>query len=817
MSNLYVELIKQGKLNGKLRAVKIKDGKVKPDPYTEWKDGKDNLGCAYYPSKDEVGFDIDAKILDEDGNVLDKVCDSDTNKFICKGEDVPSEILKLVGQGGTYGNNTTKGHHVICSVRKSRFKKNHKIYYKGIPFHIRAMTGEKIGCPLFGDGTRKEGKGITHHAYKDMMDRSLLPLPEDMEKEMVGISEAKSKPTTNQESKKDVKVKRNSRKIVSYLITGKRIPKGDRHDALRDTSRSLVGKGINVEDVKTIIHNLNKTACEEAKPDNEIDQNIFHDIDKFIEENGIETPFNLVMNTHYKGIPAIIEQTMETMGYEFRKNIRKEGLDFRRKDGEWETEDISDVRDQMAVEAQNTTKHSFTFDVKIHEGNGNFLRCENEVKPFAFSELDIKRTFKDIMRKNQYDPLVEWLLDGYEDYAVKLREQYKEDGKEGVIKHWECFNAHFEILGFKKTPDVKSQGFIETDTDYNKWLIYNLIAPAIHNTVMEEAKEFPVVVMIGGEGCFKSSLPKMIIPKHLRFDHHHIGRFDMPLADLGRMFATAIILSFDEAIGFTRSLGVSKVLLSETKDSWTPKFKEGCKAKRRQCSWNMASNISQPLAYSPDNQRRFYVVYLYRNEDVNARGEKENKFISDYVDYLEEWMEKYQKIVWQQIYFLIKECGWGLGFNDNELEKKRIKYVLHACKYSDFRYQVTKAFEYFIENGHIAVNYEMVYEQTEVSYKKQSKLRDDTIKEVYREMGGGSEMGRGSWQMLTYKKEFEKEEEVFETKRGRYFDIELLRETYDSSDLLSEMDKEDRENTVSEATIQEEQLERKLKEEGDAR
>ena len=795
MSRIYVELMKQGKLNGKLRAVEMKEGKLKPKPYTNWEESGDNLGCAYYPSKDEVGFDIDAKIMDEDGNAFAEIYDSDTGGFICKGKDVPPEILQLIAPGGTFGNNTGKGHHIICSVKEGRFKKNHKIYYKGFPLHIRTLTGGKIGCALFGDGTRKEGKEITHRAFRDMMDRSLLPLPEDMENEMVGISGGKNKPIADEEGKKG-KAGKKSRKIVSYLISGNRIPEGERHDVLRDTSRSLVGKGIKVEDVRKIIHTLNKTACEEAKPDNEIDRNIFHDIDKFIAVNGIETPFRLVMNTHCSGIPAIIEQTMETMGYEFRKNIRKEGLDFRKKDGEWETEDTSDVRDRVAVEAQNTTKHSFTFDVKVHEGNDKFLRCENDVKPFAFSELDIKRTFKDIMRKNQYDPLKDWMLEGYEDYAPELRKRYKKNDKKGVMDCWECFNAHFEILGFKKTPDVKSSGFIETDTDYNKWIIYNLVAPAIYNTVMEESKEFPVVVMIGEEGCFKSSLPKMIIPKHLRADHHHIGRFDMPLADLGRMFATAIILSFDEIIGFTKNISVSKMVLSETKDSWTPKFKEGCQTKRRLCSWNMASNIPQPLVYSPDNQRRFYIVYMYRNENVSERGKKENKFLGDYVDYLEEWMEKYQKIVWQQIYFLITECGWGLGFNDNELEKKRIKYVLHACKYSDFRQQVIKAFEFFTEKGHMAVNYEMVYEQTEISYKKQSKLRDDTIKEVYKEMGGGTEMGRGSWKRLTYKKnELEAEEQVFETKTGRYFDIELLREVHDSIDPLSEMDKKGGGNT----------------------
>lgn len=793
MSEIYAELLEQGKLNGKLRAVELKGGKLKPNPHTEWKNVEGNLGCAYYPSKTEVGFDIDAKILDGDGKVLDKVCDSDTGDFICKGKDVPPEILKLVAPGGTYGNDTVKGHHIICSVQEGRFKKNHKIYYKGFPFHIRALTGGKTGCALFGDGTRKEGKEITHRAFKDMMDRSLLSLPENMENEMCAISEGKSKPTTDKEAKND-KSSNKSRKLVSYLITRNRIPKGHRHDALRDTSRSLVGKGIKVEDVKKIIHNLNKTACEEPKPDNEIDQNIFHDIDDFIEKNGIDTPFSLVMNTR-NGTPAIIEQTMQTMGYEFRKNIRKEGLDFRKKGGEWETDDISEVRDRLAVEAQNTTNHSFIFDVKIHEGNKHFLRCENEVKPFAFSELDIKRTFKDIMRKNQYDPLIEWLLEDYEEYAAELRKRYKKDGKEGVVENWECFNAHFDILGFKKTPNIKAHGFIETDADYNKWIIYNLIAPAIYNTMMEESKEFPVVAMIGEEGCFKSSLPKMIIPKHLRADHHHIGRFDMPLADLGRMFATAIILSFDEIIGFMKNIGVSKMILSETKDSWIPKFKEGCQSKRRMCSWNMSSNIPQPLVYSPDNQRRFYVIYMYRNEAINARGEKENKFLGDYVDYLEEWMEQYQKIVWQQIYFLIMECGWGLGFNDNELEKKRIKYVLHACKYSDFRHQVIKAFEHFIENDHIAVNYEMIYEQTEVSYKKQSRLRDNTIKEIYKDFGGGDEMGRGSWKKITYKTELGKEERVFETKTGRYFDIELLREVYDSSDPLSDMNKEDGKNT----------------------
>lgn len=791
MSRIYKKLIEEGGLLGRLVPCEFRDGTLVPLTYQDRDITPRDDGAYYYPDETEYAFDIDAKIMDDEGNLLDEIHDSDTGKFIMTKEKFLKEcpeIWELLRPGGTYGNNTPKGHHIICPNEGVDMKKN-KVYYKGIPFHTRGKA-KGAGCGLYVDGSKKDGVNVTHKAFPDMASRTKKPMDGNMLLQLSRLSHARKKGRGSKGAGET------SGKVdLSLSVDGKKIPDGCIRDALRDLACKLIGQGIMQDEVEDIVRQFNKRKSEYALEEGRLQSQIFDTLPGFIKDNNINTPYILVRNPLNMGNPAIIWECMKTLGYEYRKNIRKEGLDFRNDgDEEWTTNDISDVRDWHTVDAQNLTRHSLSIFPKFSGQNNRFREIVVKTKAFAFSEVDIKRAFKAIMRDNAFDPLMQWIDKHYPDYEAELRKSYEKLGREGVVREWECFNAHLDILGFKKTGDVRDMKFVETDKDYNQWLLYNIIAPAMHNTIASEPKEFPVVVMIGPNGCFKSSLPKVLLPHHLRADHFKKARFNMNNDDLGRLFATAIFVEFPELVGFHVDADRTKMIMSEVKDNWTKKFKEGCEISFRQCSWMGSSNNPQPLSYSPDNQRRYYAVYMYRNPAVTERGIREDKHTGDYVDYLEEWADAHRTKIWMQIYFLVKEASWGLGLPSNALEQKRIEYVKQACGYNDFHEQVQQAFQYYLEKDHVAVNYEMIYRLCDLKGAKRSSKRDDTVKQVYQELGGKKELERG-WHHI------KSDDDTTEKKNGRYFDLRLLREKNDTllegdemeTSSVSDMDREDME------------------------
>lgn len=778
MSQIYLEIIKEGRLTGKLTECEEdpeKPGNLKPCPYNEIVPDGDYPECPgyyYIPGDGEEGIDVDAKIIDDEGNLLDEIYDKETGQLIyTKGEFLKecSEIWALLKPGGCFGNNTGKGHHLIFNPKNFKFKKN-KIYYKKIPIHFRGKKNkDSVGCGLFVDLSRKNLGKITHRAFPDMMDRSVMEIDDEVLAEWQRLSNAgeerKSRASKSKRGKNTAGIDTQEIVIASTSHDDK-IPNGKRRDTLRTLACNLLWQGIVLNDVESVIKSINQNNTETPLNEAELEGAIFATLPAYIKEKKIEAPFLLVKNHKNMGKPAIIRQTAKAMGYEFRRNIRKDGIDWKLESSEdWKTNDVSDVRDWLTVEAQDKTKHSLEIEFKYDRRNkteNQFVSVGAKLKDFKFSDLDLKRTFKSIMRENSFDPLMDWLMEDYDNVREELDKSYQKLGREGVLKEWECFNAHFDILGFDRPDDIKDPGFIETAHEYNQWLLYNLIAPAIHNTIQTEPKEFPVVVMVGPEGCYKSSLPKFMLPKHLRADHFKKATFLMTPENLGRMFASAIFVEFAEMVGFHANPNRTKMIMSELKDDWTRKYKEGCESIFRLCSWMLSSNDAQPLSYSADNQRRYYVIYLYRKKEITERGQKEGKFLGDYVDYLDEWAEKHRKRIWHQILYLIKEQEWGLGLPNNELESLRMEYVRKACGYEDFEKQVTDAFNYYLDEGIRAVDYNMVYSQCET---KRSKKKDTTIREIYQKMGGPKEMARG-WYSPS-----DKEEEFPKRINGRYFDM----------------------------------------------
>ena len=808
MSKTYQKLIDLGILKGFIRPCFMNEsGVLQPDTHLSHNLRPNEIkGAYYYPGGDEDAFDIDAIIMDKDGNVCDEIVEyvavkdnkgkivkddngrpKTTRKVIMKKDEFLNDcrdIWGLLKPGGAIGNNTLKGHHIICEkdgidIKKSSFR------YKGIPFHARGKA-RGLGCGIYIDGSRKYGDEVTHFGFKDNLERKRGKLPEDMHLEFSRLSHGHETEhgTPARVRREAVTKKGKKREAASSMSqTGEKIPNGMIRDDLRDIACSLIGQGIVIEDVVDVIKDINSEDTDIALTEERIDSQIVSTLSQFRDSRKIPTPFKLVRNHINMGKPNIIKETMKTLGKEYRKNTRKEGLDWRDVDAEgkpasdWKTEDITDVRDHHTVDAQNNTRHSLQI-IPRRNSKGEYAGVTVKTKEFRFSEIDINRTFKHIMLENQFDPLMEWIDAEYPKYRDLLHGEYEKYGREGVVRHWKTFNAHFDILGFKKTPDITDTRFIECVHEYNQWLIYVIIAPAIHNTIMPEPSEFPVATMIGANGCFKSSLPRYLLPKKFRADHFGKATFKMDAPNLGRLFAESIFVEFPEMVGFHIDSDQTKMVVSEIRDNWTKKFKEGCEKVYRQCSWMLSNNRPRPLAYDPDNQRRYFPDYMYRHPDVVARGKREGIQTGGYVKYLEEWADEHRTRIWMEIYYLVKEQDWGLGL-PNHIDELRIKYVHAACGYLDINQQVVDAFEYYANTprdgeAHTALNYDMIYKMLDLKDRKRTTKIDDTIKAVYARMSGGHTMVKGRHELLS--------DNGTEHKNQLHFDVNKIREHSPAND-----------------------------------
>lgn len=653
---------------------------------------------------------------------------------------------------------TDKGWHLWLET--DQHYKGGKIVVDDVKIDLRAhgINGKK-GTGVYVAGSKKyeDRKSPTHTMSRPHA--PLMRLTDEDAKEIHRLLATKSKPQPKTNG--EVGEVRNPSIYAKNVIA-----EGSRHTTLNDLGCALVSRGVCKEDRDYIVEVVNSSFCVPPYDDMEA---LERARDELAEREGIRCNFKLVKNTKADGTPEVIKQCFTKLGYEFRKNTRKEGIEWRHPDennGKWQTNDPSDVKDWAIRDAKNGVKHSFHPYVKIDGRSGANIGLRWGLEPFKFSDWDVKITFKGIEKDTAYDPFLE--------YGEECLEEYRDELEQTELEDFEIWKAHYEILGFEKPSEIADEKFINCEDKWNRWLLHLLMFPAVFNSIHPDSNKFsPMVVMIGQNGCFKSSIAKYLLPSHLRADHYKTTNFLKSDEELARVFGGSIFVEFPELVGIHHSPDRTKDVVGRLKEDITKKYKEGSEPVYRKCAWFGASNRPQPLAYSTDDQRRWAPFYVYRNKAVTERGIKEEKTTGGYIDYLVEWSDKHRRRLWGEVFYMVKvlKMETGLPFEEDNL---RELYVKKASGFSSFKEEVKEAFEHYLRQGQNAVSYDMIYSLTEMGdNKKRSPERDKTIKQVYKEMGGENEkMGKGNYTI--------KNENGFDdVKYGRYFKMAVLRKTKD--------------------------------------
>lgn len=743
MSKVYKEKIKKGDLLGQLVPCKIKDGSLVPQQYSTREPDENDMGAYYIPHETEIAVDVDAKIMDKDGNLLDEIRDMDKNELLYKKEDFLKqcpEIWDAVGPGGLPGNNTTKGHHIIFDIEPGQIFKKNKVYYKKIPFHFRGKAGGK-GCGIFVDGSRKEGKEITHFAFADFMERDTGNIDPTMRDTLSKLSTGKIKHDGDTTAKKTTKKKKanDDDKIVDPYVRH-HIPEGHRWDALWKTGCAMIDEGLSHEAREYLLHWMNEEVLCKPYPPEQVDR-MLGDLQKKQEEKKRKCPFNIIHTSSDDGLPNIIVKGIKSLGYDFRRNERGNLLEGRKGDGEWMQKEEKLWRSYLRSELQNNLKYGIEI-LPILNDKGEYKYTKLKAgrdKIAKFPAGEIQETFDVLTDGKRYDPFWDYLFsEPVQKLVGELEREHVRDGKIVDVMKLPIFNCVEEIIQHEQNENVKKK-YPKVDYEYWRWFLWMGVFGAVYCTLHPGERFAEIPVLMGEQGTFKTSLFEFLLPKELR--HMCITTsFSEDDTEMKRCFDQAIYAIIDEMDDFWKNEQRNLRMMGARKWQYRPLYQTALRTALRRCGVICTTNKINPLKMSPDAQRRWVPAALHKNKKITERGKEEGKTTQGYMDYAEEWGDKWRDLCYASC-LLMEKYGQQPGLPAH-LDEKREEAVRMASGVDKFIDVVTKTIQSWRNEGFTAIDYVTLYEK--IPFRR-SPDKDDMILEIVGEMGGDSEIHTGRY------------------------------------------------------------------------
>lgn len=664
-------------------------------------------------------------------------------------KEYPDNLLSYATQTVTVP--TAKGNHLYL-LYKDEFDPKH-----------RGFNLDGIHCDLGWDKIGKQGQGIylppfskyrnaetleapvTHDVEDDVLARNFAYLAGNA-KEDIEIGGDKYKSTSSSSSKKGKS--NNSKKVVFYANA--KVPEGNRYAAIRDTAWKLMHQGWDKESREYVANLINDSFCD-GHYDEGTMQRLFDDLDKTQQEKGLKCPYTLIHNTREEGIPTIIVKCMEKLGYEFRVNVRGMLKEGRIRDGEWMTKEDKLWRSYLRTEFQNRIKHSLSVKVKKDE-NGTYLGIQVEAKDGKFPVTDIQDVFDVVCDGKEYDPFDDYLeSDAIREKVDLLQEQHCHKDADGNFKIEDptvlpIFNCVEEIVQYEPNKHIKKK-YPQVDYEYWRWFLWMSVFPAIYNTKRPGERFTEVVLLMGPQGAFKSSLFEFLLPKELR----HMAIKTSFLEDekeMFRKFDQAVFAIIDEMDGFWKSEETNLRILGSRADEYRQLWKEQVRVALRRCSIIMTTNHENPLKMSRDAQRRWNPDTIWQNEGITKKGIEEGKTAQGYMDYLEEWADRWREWIYASC-LLMYECGWQPGL-PGELNKKREEAVKLASGTDEFKGTIKDLLQSWRNADNKAIDMKAIFDR--IPYKR-TKEKTEIILECVAEMGGHGEFVTGRYEIYEDGKE----------------------------------------------------------------
>lgn len=546
-----------------------------------------------------------------------------------------------------------------------------------------------------------------------------------------------------------------------------RVIKVNTEGELENIGEQLIRRGICENDRNTILNKINYEYCEFPLEDMEWNE-LTDKLKKRQKELGLKCPYKLVYNSKEDGVQSIITQSIETLGWKFRVNDRGGLLEGNRGDG-WEYKDPSIWKAHIMKACENGITHSL--DIKVKKNNkGNFEQLKVDTPVFKFGDNKLTTNIKCMMDENTYDPFKDYLeSDAVQSIYKELKEKHWHDGEldDSSFTHWEAVK---EIIQFKK-PASERNMYFETPDELNKWLLYSLMFPAVYATYYPGEKFAENVMLIGGEGSFKTSLASALLPKKMRTEHCEKVTFKMNTDDLYRTIRKSVYVIFDEMVGFYKDEEETKTILGSLRDNYVDKWHTTSLGYPRRCVCILTTNKPQPLKMSLDKHRRYIPFGIFPNEELTKIAYESDKMTSSgFMDYLYEWSDKHLNRLYAEMLLYLEEGRTpGLPMRIDMIRKKAIDL---ASGLDGFENDVREILIEFASERD-AVDFEDIFEQS--PYEK-NRDREKIVKDIHRELGGTGELKRGKYA------KFDKGGNEF-FKKGTHFDLRGLK-----VDVASEVD-----------------------------
>lgn len=634
---------------------------------------------------------------------------------------------------------TAKGNHVYVLYKDSMRAEHRKVELDGIP------------CDLAWSGFGKEGQGVYLPPFAKYRDAETLeaPITHDIEDGMLDARplaflsgsikdriEVGGDKYTKQTVRKQTSKSKDADVIDPYVKDKIQVNAG-RWDTLVKKGFELMNRGWDGESREYVLKLLNDEYLEEPYDDANVHR-LLDDITAAQRKEKKKCPYRLVCNSHEDTTPGIIEKCMEAMKYEFRVNVRGGLLEGRKGDGEWMTKEPRLWRSYLRVDFQKHLLHSLKIHVKIEGGEykGTTIKADHA----KFTAQDIQEVFDIHADAQEYDPMRDYLhCEAIQEKLEALRKKHMgESGKIIDVKKLPAFQCLHKIVQYERNDYIAKQ-YPLVDREYWEWTLWMATFPVVYNTHNPGKRFSEVVLLMGPQGSFKTSLFEYLLPENLR--HMVIkGSFLDDEKEMFRKIDQSVFFIIDELDGYWNNEEKSLRILASRADEYRPLWKEGVRIALRRGSVFATTNDEAPLKMSRDQQRRWNPASFNKNEQITERGIKEGKTAQGFVDYAEEWGDEWREWIWASL-LLMYECGWqpGLPYGLNE---KREEAVKMASGQSAFRDVVMAVVQAWRNDGNEAIDMPTLFEKLPF---KRNKEKAEIALDIIAEMGGNGKLKAGRY------------------------------------------------------------------------
>ena len=467
-----------------------------------------------------------------------------------------------------------------------------------------------------------------------------------------------------------------------------------------DIGTQLAYEELDEATISMHLHNFNHQVCRPPLPDDEVDS-IVRNIVGWMERRGIEQRYR-ELNPWPRDPVRVMESAIADLGYRLELDVRGMREVFF-KDGK-QLMDVSSARmeSQIWTEIVSTCKRAV---VEV-QGSGDDRRYRVKTQGVKPPHGDLKAVVSSVQDSNRRDFLKEWWLDG--DRGDLYRELCE---RRPAYSDLHLPTALDAFIDWTPGPEAQREySFSDEDATpvelrehYLRLLLESMYAlcqePGLTKVYSHAVR--------GEQGCFKSSLPTLLLPADLRYRLHlSMGKATDDENDFHRKAAKAAVIELAEGSGFMKNQKTMRAILGGGVFFYDEKYLRGVEYKRRWI-FLMTGNDLHVLPEGVQGERRFIAWTMFRKQELSERFGGNAELIEAWAEgHLDEVLEDgrsrrdhlYAEAAYCYDVLRHEDPNLGLQFQGElkELAKQTTKDAAGGEEYLD---KVIEAVDAMIEDG----------------------------------------------------------------------------------------------------------------------